>query len=47
MLKLEGVTHQFANGTKALQDVTLDFDSQAFTVSIVDFASERLHRSII
>ena len=34
MLKLEAVSHQFANGTKALQDVTLDFDSQAFTVLI-------------
>jgi phosphonate transport system ATP-binding protein len=34
MLKLEQVSHQFANGTKALQDLNLDFDSQAFTVLI-------------
>ncbi len=34
MLKLERVSHQFANGTKALQDVSLGFDSQAFTVLI-------------
>jgi phosphonate transport system ATP-binding protein len=34
MLKLERVSHRFANGTQALQDVSLGFDSQAFTVLI-------------
>ena len=34
MLKLEQVNQRFPNGTKALQNVSLSFDSQAFTVLI-------------
>ena len=34
MLKLERVSHRFPNGTLALDQVSLGFDSQAFTVLI-------------
>ncbi|MDX2005453.1 MAG: phosphonate ABC transporter ATP-binding protein [Meiothermus sp.] len=34
MIRLEQVTQQFPNGTRALRDVTLEVDSQHFTVLI-------------
>jgi phosphonate transport system ATP-binding protein len=34
MLQLQSVSHRFANGTRALQDVNLSFDQRAFTVLI-------------
>ncbi|NJK45715.1 MAG: ATP-binding cassette domain-containing protein, partial [Pleurocapsa sp. SU_196_0] len=34
MLELQSVSHRFANGTRALQDVSLSFDHRAFTVLI-------------